>query len=296
MMEAASSDATTDAAADPGADPGAEIFAGGIRSVAIRYAIMMPKLKGAAIFQPEDHVSEKNIKNAWAKALPRFVGMAHTGSIFLSGTVLFVAHEQALRRIEPETKGDMRKASATSMALGGACGGLSYAVCATGTATWLGTASTSSSTISSSPWHFFRTAIRYTAVRDGAGFAVYFGSFRLAQEQLTSWLGAAIGDDDLEPVDMQTATPARVAGSIAVTAISGALSGLATYLVRSPFDTLYKQAIGWRPPDAPLWSFQRFLSSPRGLKSLGIGAITWSAYEVADVTLRAYAARYAPSK
>ena len=53
---------------------------------------------------------------------------------------------------------------------------------------------------------------------------------------------------------------------------------------------MYKQSVGWRGGDVPLWSWRRFLSSPRGLKAVAIGAATWSAYEFADATLRALAA------
>ena len=69
-------------------------------------------------------------------------------------------------------------------------------------------------------------------------------------------------------------------------AASGAVSGFLTYLWRTPFDTLYKQSVGWRDPNAPLWSLDRFLRSPRGLKAVAVGAATWSAYELADAALR----------
>ena len=77
---------------------------------------------------------------------------------------------------------------------------------------------------------------------------------------------------------------------IATIACSGAISGLFTYAWRTPWDTLYKKSVGWRDPDAPLWSMSRFLRSPRGLKALGVGAATWSAYEVADAGIRYLAA------
>ena len=87
----------------------------------------------------------------------------------------------------------------------------------------------------------------------------------------------------------------ELAGALSTIAISGALSGLCTYMWRTPWDTLYKQAIGWRDPTAPLWSFDRFLRSPRGLKAVGVGALTWSAYEIADAGLRSLAAESQPS-
>lgn len=97
----------------------------------------------------------------------------------------------------------------------------------------------------------------------------------------------------LQQLDV-TAPPAEVARSVGSTAICGGVSGLATYMVRSPCDTLYKQAVGWRPGDTPLWSWRRFIASPRGLKAVGIGAATWSAYELADACLRALAAGKTP--
>ena len=43
---------------------------------------------------------------------------------------------------------------------------------------------------------------------------------------------------------------------------------------------MYKIHIGARPPSTPLWSWERFLTSPRGLKSIALGAVTWGCYEV----------------
>lgn len=299
---------TADALSEEAADAYSGTIASGVRSLAIRYTIMMPKLKGAAIFQPEDHVSQKHIKHplhgsgsAFAR---RAVSAAHTGSIFFCGTVLFVAHERTLRAYEPHNpKADLRKASPTAMAVSGACGGFCYALCATATASWLGTAEISSSPLRSHPLRFYRAAIPYTIARDSAGFACYFGIYRLANEHLSRWLGVpdrqhAEGTGAQAPGGMpavQTvreaapATSADVLRSIVVTALSGGLSGVATYVVRSPLDTLYKKAIGWRKADAPLWSWERFVSSPRGLKALGLGALTWTAYEAADTALRMYA-------
>ena len=41
--------------------------------------------------------------------------------------------------------------------------------------------------------------------------------------------------------------------------------------------------MGWRSADTPLWSFERFIRSPRGLKAAGIGAVTWTAYEFVEI-------------
>ena len=82
------------------------------------------------------------------------------------------------------------------------------------------------------------------------------------------------------------ATPLGLLRNAGATAFSGGVSGLATYLWRSPWDTKFKRSVGWRGDDAPLWSWRRFLQSPRGLKAIGLGAATWSAYELADAVLR----------
>jgi hypothetical protein len=79
----------------------------------LRYSILLPKLKATAMFQPEDHVSQQHIQwpgnrgrmSQWALS-----GM-HTGSIFFSGTLLFVAQERMLRYIEPSTHGEFARAS-----------------------------------------------------------------------------------------------------------------------------------------------------------------------------------------
>ena len=63
--------------------------------------------------------------------------------------------------------------------------------------------------------------------------------------------------------------------------VSGGLSGLVAFLWRSPFDTLLKRAVGWRPADGPLFSREGLLRGPRGLKAICIGAATWGAYELA---------------
>jgi len=83
--------------------------------------------------------------------------------------------------------------------------------------------------------------------------------------------------------------PAAPSRCLWPSARSGGMAGLLSYLWRSPLDTLYKRAVGWRDANEPLWSVRRFLSSPRGGKAVTIGAITWSIYEVADAAIRALA-------
>ena len=74
--------------------------------------------------------------------------------------------------------------------------------------------------------------------------------------------------------------------NLATALIAGSTAGVATYVWRSPWDTLYKKSLGWRPLDAPLLSPARFLTSPRGLKAVGISGVTWMAYEAAVLAVR----------
>ena len=49
---------------------------------------------------------------------------------------------------------------------------------------------------------------------------------------------------------------------MAVASFSGGAAATATYCWRSPIDTLYKQNFGWRAADAPLLSWDRFITVP----------------------------------
>lgn len=291
------------------------------RSLAIRYSILLPKVKAANFFQPEDHVSAKHIDGTLKTRMGgKLVGASHMASIFASGTVLFMAQEWALRRLEPESKGDFGKATPASSALAGAYGGAWYAVWATVTAAWLHTGGFFFLGHASAKLAFLRTALPYTLCRDAGGFGLYFGAYSFAHRALTAPAAEASappaaaapgGDAAVTAAGARSttptapaappapsfldaiwpgATPSELLKQAGATAVSGGLSGLCTYLWRSPWDTLYKRAVGWRAVDeAPLWSWQRFLKSPRGLKAIGIGAATWSAYELADAGLRSIA-------
>ena len=82
------------------------------RSVVIRKIIMLPKLKAAALFQPEDHVASNALKRThilkrrttWvARNLSKGgISALHYGGIFGSGTLLFVGQEYALECITGE--------------------------------------------------------------------------------------------------------------------------------------------------------------------------------------------------
>jgi hypothetical protein len=169
------------------------------RSFAIRYSILLPKIKAGAcatvssarprlwptrvasraaanFFQPEDHVNSKNIHDSLRRggsilggsALgQRLVGATHTVSIFASGTLLFIGQEKALRRLEPASSGDFAKASPLASALAGCWGGLWYSVAATTTHAWLATGD--HSVTQRRWWEFFRRAAPYTLPRDVGG-------------------------------------------------------------------------------------------------------------------------------
>ena len=259
-----------------------------VRTLAVRYAILMPKFKAVAFFQPEDHVSHKHIRNT----LPhRALQISHHASIFCSGAVLFLAQEASLRRMDPACEGDFSRAPLPAVTASGAVGGAAYSVFATGTAAWLGTGDNSLLQLRS--WTFLRRALPYTLMRDAGGFACYFGVYKLAQGLAAGKLFGNNQDAAMavktNKMHLLTDTPVELARGVVVAATSGGLAGLGTYLWRSPWDTLYKRAVGWRSADAPLWSWQRFLHSPRGGRAMVVGAMTWSVYELADAGLRALA-------
>ena len=85
---------------------------------------------------------------------------------------------------------------------------------------------------------------------------------------------------------MKLTSASDILRGLLVAAGSGGVAGLATYAWRSPWDTLYKREVRWRAANAPLWSITRFVSSPRGLKAVLVGASTWAVYELADAALR----------
>ena len=67
------------------------------RTLAVRYAILMPKFKAVAFLQPEDHVSKKRIihdahrRGSYSAQL--FVSASHNAAIFASGAVLFLVQD-----------------------------------------------------------------------------------------------------------------------------------------------------------------------------------------------------------
>ena len=291
------------------------------RTAAIRYSILLPKMKGHVFFQPEDHVGQEHIHKSLKQQPGRWVGLTHTAAIFGSGALLFFVQERVLHKLEPESEGDFGRATAFYSGISGCCGGLAYSLAATSTHAWMGTGEKSLLT-SMRKRDFFLRASPYTLPRDMGGFGLYFGVYSaahrfLSEQILPSFLsgdGASSSGSDKKKEKAATPLPTATLSEhttqalkrhslnfddgltfdlllqIATIACSGAISGLFTYAWRTPWDTLYKKSVGWRDPDAPLWSMSRFLRSPRGLKALGVGAATWSAYEVADAGIRYLAA------
>ena len=312
------------------------------RTLAVRYAILMPKFKAVAFLQPEDHVSKDRIKHdahrrgSFSGQL--FLSASHNAAIFASGTVLFLVQDRSLRMLEPQSSGDFSLASPLSTTISGALGGLAYSLSATATAAWVGTKGGS---VIFEPqkrlrsWAFLRVALPHTLARDCGGFGLYFGAYAFAQSAArrldmlngmdaaahtasTGWnpdhketdvpapaegrdgpiAGGGMQDANgsaaglvltSHKLHLLTSSPGELARGVGVAATSGGFAGLLSYMWRSPLDTLYKRAVGWRAHDAPLWSLRRFLTSPRGGKAVAIGAITWSAFEIADAGIRALA-------
>ena len=83
------------------------------------------------------------------------------------------------------------------------------------------------------------------------------------------------------PTEQQSALAAfqHLPLHIALSSAAGGGAGLATYLWRSPWDTLFKVSLGMRAKETALVSARRFLTSPRGIKATAVGAATWGIYE-----------------
>ena len=260
-----------------------------VRSLVIRKLILLPKMTAASPFQPEDYVSDSKIAYRPSTRLGRLaLNVTHTVSVFGCGAVLFVGHEYLLRKLEPKQSHGkplhLETVDASNSALAGAGGGTLYALCQTSVAAWLATGDHSLRWHQG--WKFCRAALPYTIVRDSGGFAAYFGSFTLARQLTELPLAqSAIALNDRMGLDSRAASATELGAAAISIVVSGGLSGLAAYAWRSPFDTLFKIAVGWRSPDTPLWSKQRFLRGPRGLKAVGIGAVTWSVYELVSQAL-----------
>ena len=244
------------------------------RSILIRKLILLPKLKASALFQPEDHVTSTKIKAGAKHATKTFAGRAlggawlkalHYGGIFGSGTLLFVGQELALAKLTGRHD-DLDEAPPLQSGLAGAVGGALYGVTATPIANYLREGKATAGVLT--------RGLGWTLVRDTGGFALYFGIFTAIRGSLIQFEGA-----DNEAIMEGRYAWTDIARRLCVSSLAGAGAATFSYTWRSPFDTMYKRSCGYRPPDTPLLSWDRFITSPRGMKAVLLGAATWAAYE-----------------
>lgn len=269
-----------------------------VRSFLIGKLIMLPKLKlkASGVFQPEDHASKTFAGHS------RFrVTALNYGGIYGSGYALFVGYAWALRQLEKEQpfrKGvdegiiDEDTARWSRSALAGAFGGLLYSVCATPIVSVVRSGGPDSFS-SAGPWlrRLFARPLLYTVPRDAGGFALYFGTYTACTRAIQGLSPPTPTPPATPPTTLTTPTNwlttlKQIIPQLATALAAGSAAGVATYMWRSPFDTLYKQRMGWRALDAPLLSPQRFVTSPRGLRAVFTSGMTWAAYEFAVFGVR----------
>ncbi len=322
-------DASVDLVED-GESSTASLTAAAARAFLIGKVVMLPKLKlkAAGWFQPEDHASKVSSRLqkgrlGWLRGL----GINY-GGIYASGVLLFETHAMVLRRLKEgddvlgkllDSELDEDHASASKSAIAGACGGLSYALSATPLVSLLRLGGPKPGEWSVWWRDGVLRPLRFTVPRDVVGFGLYFGLYSFARRALwpdsaagsgaRAGAGAGADADDaggagggsgaVETAEERAACAPRPLRAVVTEALpglatallSGAGAGVATYLWRSPWDTLYKKRMGWRAADAPLLSAERFVASPRGLKAVGISAATWLVYEAAVLGVRELTAR-----
>ena len=200
-MSSPPSTSALEASAVQARDDERAVIVAAARTLAVRYAVLMPKFKAVAFLQPEDHVKPSRISHGLHRSSlsgQLFVSATHNGSIFAAGCVLFLGQEFALRRLEPKSRGEFSLASPLNTAISGGFGGTLYSLIATATAAWVGTKGKS---LLLSPekrvrsWAFLRAALPYTLLRDCGGFALYFGSYAAVQSYARR-LGVVTGRDE----------------------------------------------------------------------------------------------------
>jgi|EP01047_Picozoa_sp_COSAG01_P059368 hypothetical protein len=254
------------------------------RTVLIRKLFVLPKLKAAAWFQPEDHVSASQVRatrrlrgKSWGVRVLGTAGMkaVHYGGIFGGGTLLFVGHDVVLSRLTDLRMDHLEEAPPLQSAVAGAAGGALYSLVATPIANFLrnDAASGRKATVS-----VLTRGLHLTLARDMGGFFLYFGAYTMARGALAPLLeGGATAHAISEGHQLSVGD---VCGRATAASLAGGLGAACAYQFRSPLDTLYKVHIGVRPSCTPLLSWERFLASPRGLKHIALGAATWGCYEV----------------
>jgi len=256
------------------------------RSVLIRKLVLMPKMKAAMLFQPEDHVARERVKAQFGRTLfgganrrsARLTQLVHFGGIFGAGALLFLGQEVALSWLMSGSLTqhvDVDTAPALKSGIAGSFGGLLYAATATPLANYL--RSERLLAHATTPRALARVLGRgmwYTVPRDVGGFGLYFGVYTATRHVLEPFEGPTFErmvSGQYEYVD--------VVRRLGCASASGAAAVIAAYCWRSPLDTLYKQSLSLRDKQARLLSAQRFRTSKRGMFVLGVGAMTWTAYE-----------------
>lgn len=276
------------------------------------------KLKAAGMFQPEDHASRVSARLARTRFGRVGANVLNYGGIYVSGVLLFSTHTTVLRHLNhgadsvsedvPDAEAAASEHAPSSVVLSGAAksavaggaGGAMYALSSTPLVGLLRAGPPSTTARETSAQWAVRVVgrpLRYTLARDCGGFAFFFGTYSACRAgwawrveptppepppresaHVHTAVVAPAAEGAPASASMQEAA-ATLASNLASALVSGTAAGVATYLWRSPWDTLYKKHMGWRPADAPLLSPARFVTSPRGLKAVAISGATWTAYE-----------------
>ena len=290
---------------EDGENDTAIFYAAAARAFLIGKLVLLPKfkLKAAAMFQPEDHASKiaESIRGGrlgWLRT-----SALNYGGIYLSGVLLFMGHATVLRRLKAdETElDDEDTAHASKSALAGACGGIAYGLSSTPLISLLRLGGPARGELFSWVHRAVLRPLSYTLPRDAGGFALYFGVYSYVRTHPLITSSPAVEVKAEAEAEAKAETPpassalmtvaAEAVPELATALVAGTAAGIATYLWRSPWDTLYKVRMGWRPPDAPLLSGSRFITSPRGAKAVGISGATWVVYEAVILAVRELTAR-----
>ncbi|CAB9525130.1 expressed unknown protein [Seminavis robusta] len=266
----------------------ASLSAAAVRSFLIGKILLIPKLKklkAAGMFQPEDHASRVSHRTLRFGRIPS--NALNYGGIYGSGVLLFEGHAWALRKLQA-AEADEETAPAEQSALAGSFGGFLYSITATPVVSLLRMPPYANQSLLEWSKMAILKPLQYTIIRDCGGFALFFGTYTFLRSKFNEYHSSADSKHFCTPLEAtdkylrahdDSAMDALT--NIGTALVSGAGAGVLTYLWRSPWDTLYKRSMGWRPVDAPLLSTARFLTSPRGLKAVVISGTTWAVYEAA---------------
>ncbi|CAB9512243.1 expressed unknown protein [Seminavis robusta] len=267
----------------------ASLSAAAVRSFLIGKILLIPrlkKLKAARTFQPQDHASEVSHRALRFGRMPS--NALNYGGMYGSGVLLFEGHSWALRKLQA-AEADVDTAPAEQSALAGSFGGFLYAITATPVVSLLRMPPYADQSLLEWSKIAILKPLQYTIPRDCGGFALYFGTYTFLRTKFNEDQSSA---DDFKHFCTTLETKDKylrahddlamdVLANIGTAMVSGSGAGVSTYLWRSPWDTLYKRSMGWRPADAPLFSSARFLTSPRGITAVAISGTTWAVYEAA---------------